>query len=95
MHKRVEEFDYLNSNLSQSFAKDIAPRAGEMFEQEVRERARLLYNLKYSVAEAIARIRNNIEWEFDQSWNKQDPAILQQVDKIVKAFYKTMKGKLD
>lgn len=95
MHKRVEEFDYLNSDLSESFNKSVSARSDEMFEKEVTERAHLLYNLKYSAKEAVARIRSNIEWEFDHTWNKDDPAILKRLDSIVKGYFKNMKGKLD
>lgn len=95
MSKILEEFDYLNSDLSESFNKSVAARSDEMFEKEVKERARLLYNLRFSAKAAVARIRANIEWEFDNTWNKDDPAILKRLDAIVKAYFKSMKGKLD
>ncbi len=95
MQKRLEEFDYLNSDLSEAFNESVTVRSGEMFEKEVNERVRLLYNLKFSAKEAIARIKNNIEWEFDHTWNDSDPAILKRLNTIVKGYYKTMKGKLD
>jgi hypothetical protein len=95
MQKQLEEFDYLNSDISEAFNKSVSDRSGEMFEKEVNEKVRLLYNLKYSAKESIARIKNNIEWEFDHTWNKDDPAILKRLNTIVKGYYKTMKGKLD
>ncbi len=95
MLKRSEEFDYLNSDLSEAFDKKVSVRSSEMFEKEVMERVRLLYNLKFSAKAATARIRNNIEWEFDHTWNTNDPAILKRLNGIVKGYYKTMKGKLD
>ena len=95
MDRRPEEFDYLNSNLSEPFNKKIRIRSNEMFDTEVRERARLLFNLRFSVDKAISRIRNNIEWEFDQTWNRSNPAILEQLDSIVRDYYSKMQGKLD
>jgi hypothetical protein len=95
MQKRVEEFDYLNSNLSEQFNQKISVRSMEMFELEVKERTRLLFNLRYPEDKAVARIRNNIEWEFDHSWNANDPAVLDRVATIVKDYYKYMQGKLD
>jgi len=95
MDRRPEEFDYLNSNLSEPFNKKIRIRSSEMFEAEVRERAKLLFNLRFSVEKAISRIRHNLEWEFDQTWNKSAPAILEQLDSIVRNHYSKMQGKLD
>jgi len=91
----VEEFDYLNSNISKPFNEALEVRSDEMFSREVREKARLLYNLRYGKEKAIARIKNNIDWEFDHSWNKNDPTILGRVEEIVADAYKRMEGKRD
>lgn len=91
----VEEFDYLNSNISEPFNEALVVRSDDMLQREVRDRARLLYNLRYDVKKATARIRNNVAWEFDHSWNKNDPAVLARVDDIVADVYKRMEGKRD
>jgi len=91
----VEEFDYLNSDVSELFNKALAVRSGEMFDREVAERAKLLYNLHYGLAEATARIKCNIEWEFDDSWTNNRPQIHARIDKVVKELYARMKEKRD
>lgn len=92
---RKEEFDYLNSNVSRPFNDKVLVRSEEMFKREVLERARLLYNLKYSSKDAIARIKDNLSWEFDGTWTNRLPAIFEQIDGLVKSVYKKMEGKLD
>jgi len=91
----MEEFDYLNSNLSAVFNEQLKVRSLESFEQEVAERARLLFNLKFSLDDAIARIKQNIAWEFDDAWAYQVPAIYSRIDAIVKDRYSRMEGRKD
>ena len=63
----------------------------KQFEKGVRERARLLYNLKFSPAEATRRITQALLWEFDASvWPKSPPAFLTEVPGWVQAVYAQM-----
>ncbi len=92
---RKEEFDYLNSNLSEPFNEKVLVRSEEMFKREVLERARLLHNLKYSSKDAITRIKDNLSWEFDGTWTTRLPGIFEQIDELVNSVYKKLEGKLD
>jgi len=92
---KPEEFDYLNSNISVPFNEKISVRSTEMFELEVRERARLLYNLKFKQDQTIARLKHNISWEFDDAWTTGDHPLLARIDDMVATVYKRMKGKRD
>ena len=92
---RKEEFDYLNSNVSKPFNEKVQARSEEMFKREVLERARLLHNLNYSSQDAIARIKDNISWEFDGTWTTKNPAIFEEIDGLVKSVFKKLEGKLD
>ncbi len=91
----AEEFDYLNSNLSAPFNAQMKVRSDESFVREVTERARMLFNLKYSPSDAIARIQKNLEWEFDDTWAVRPPDVHKKVKEIVEGIYKRMEGKLD
>jgi len=84
----MPEFDYLSSNLSIRFSKELEGRCIEMFKKEVRERAALLFNLKFSREDAVHRIEQNIRWEFDDAWTKKDPPILPKVKDLVAEVYK-------
>jgi len=92
---RKEEFDYLNSNLSEPFNEKVMVRSEEMFKREILERAQLLHNLKYSSQDAIARIKENVTWEFDDAWTHKLPSVFGQIDELVKSVYKKLEGKLD
>ncbi|MBM4352307.1 MAG: hypothetical protein FJ109_00705 [Deltaproteobacteria bacterium] len=91
----AEEFDYLNSNLSAPFNEQLKVRSDESFVKEVSERARMLYNLRYSPKDAVARIQKNLEWEFDDTWAVRPPDVFKKVKEIVDGIYKRMEGKLD
>jgi len=89
----MEEFDYLNSNLSKRFGKEIEKRSEETFEVEVRERARLLFNLGYGIKDAVERIKKNIEWECDDAWTLKLPGFYEKVEAITKDQYDRLSGK--
>lgn len=91
----MEEFDYLNSNVSAAFNEKMRTRSLEAFEREVRERAKLLYNLRYPLDDAIARIKQNIVWEFDDAWVYRVPIIYSKVEEIVKERYARMQNRAD
>jgi len=91
----MEEFDYLNSNLSAAFNQKILVRSREAFEQEVAERIKLLFNLQFPPEQATRRIRDNIGWEFDSTWNKAQPELLGLIEGMVSNYYASRKGKLD
>ena len=70
----------------------------------IRERARLLYNLKFTEAQATRRIRAALEWEFDDSFaTTPHPAFFGEIGDIVASVFaharrgqapaKTPKGK--
>ena len=80
-------FDYLESNLSKSFKESIAGRFDEAFVSEVKERSRLLFNLRVPLEEAIDRINKNVEWEFDGTWTGGAPPVHEQTREIVSAVY--------
>jgi putative IMPACT (imprinted ancient) family translation regulator len=91
----TEQFDYLNSNLSLPFNEKIAVRNAEMFEREVRERAKLMCHLKYSQADTVSRLKQNIAWEFDDAWTRKSPSVSDRIDELVALVYKHLEGKKD
>ncbi|MBM4370679.1 MAG: hypothetical protein FJ098_03450 [Deltaproteobacteria bacterium] len=80
-------FDTMCSNLSPEFAESIQGRFDEMFLREVRERARLLFNLKVPLEEAIRRIQENVLWEFDDTWTGGQPAVHGRTREVVTGIY--------
>ena len=92
---RKEDFDYLNSNISEPFNDKVRVRSEEMFKREILERSQLLYNLKYSSEDAITRIKENLSWEFDGTWTNKLPSVFEHIDELVKSVYKKLEGKLD
>ena len=89
----MEEFDYLNSNVSKAFNEKIRVRSEEMFEREVRERAQMLYNLRYSQEDAVTRIEDNLAWEFDDTWTQRAPSCQSRVSSLVAEIYGRLKGR--
>jgi hypothetical protein len=54
----------------------------------IRERAKLLYNLKFTSKRATQRIQSDLAWEFDNSIASTPlPSFYKQVPKIVAAVY--------
>lgn len=91
----MEEFDYLNSNVSVPFNESMADRSREAFSREVKDKARLMYNLRFGKKEAVERILGNIAWEFDDTWTTRLPEGYEDVESIVDAVYGKMAGKKD
>lgn len=80
-------FDYMQSNVSESFNEGIDGRFDESFVADVKERARLLFNLQLSLEDAIERINKDVEWEFDETWTAGLPPVHKQTREIVAAIY--------
>ena len=87
MSQRNQTFDWMT----------VSPRVDggaafrKQFEKAVRERARLLYNLKFSAADATKRITDALSWEFDTTtWPKMQPAFFAEVPGWVQAVYTQM-----
>jgi len=80
-------FDYMQSNVSKRFNEDLGGRFDESFRADVQERARLLFNLRLSLDEAVERINKNVEWEFDGTWTSGLPPVHEQTREIVAAVY--------
>jgi len=80
-------FDYMQSNLSKRFNAGLAGRFDEAFVAEVKERARLLFNLRVPLDEAVERISKNIEWEFDDTWTGGTPPVHEQTREIVTGVF--------
>ncbi|MFH1530042.1 MAG: hypothetical protein ABIK09_04800 [Pseudomonadota bacterium] len=80
-------FDYMQSDVSERFNKDIEGRFDEAFLAEVQERARLLFNLHLPLDEAVERISKNVEWEFDRTWTSSLPAVHERTQEVVTAVY--------
>ncbi len=91
----AEDFDYLNSNINDQFVSKGLVSSDEMFQREVNERAKLLFNLKYDAKATAARIKQNVEWEFDDAWKNSRPGVYKEIDRLVKDLYKRMKNKAD
>jgi len=91
----AEQFDYLNSDVSAPFNEKLAARSQETFEREVRERAQLMCHLRFRREDTIARLKQNIAWEFDDAWTKKAPSIHAQIEAIVTEVYKHLEGKKD
>ncbi|MBM4387030.1 MAG: hypothetical protein FJ088_04785 [Deltaproteobacteria bacterium] len=77
-------FDYLHPNIPGDFMNKIKTRFVEMHLREIRERAHLLRNLRYSKDRAASRIKNNIAWEFELS---KIPSFIKEVDRLVSEVY--------
>ena len=91
----MEEFDYLNSNVSKDFEDSLGDRSSHMFEREIKERAQLLHNLHYPKDQTILRIRHNLAWEFDDAWTRKEPKMVAMVETIVYDVYKRLADKRD
>lgn len=55
--------------------------------REIRERARLLYNLRFSAQATTQRIQRAIAWEFDDFASTPMPAFYDEVGALVEAVY--------
>ncbi len=83
----AQEFDWMETGPR----RDGSAAFNRQFEQAVRERARLMFNLNYTVTEAVRRIRLNLDWEFDTTiWPRKSPAFFEQVPTWVQAVYTQM-----
>jgi hypothetical protein len=80
-------FDYVVSNLSARYGTELKARFNDTFVREVKERARLLFNLRVPLEDAIRRISENIEWEFDDAWTGGLPAIHKKTRDVIKSVY--------
>ena len=60
-------FAWYHSQIPDAFKDKIANRFEEVYLSEVRDRARLFFNLRYPLEYAIHRLMENIEWEFELS----------------------------
>jgi hypothetical protein len=56
----------------------------EMYLSELRERAALLKRLNYDKAEARARLRANVHWDFELH---SQPGFLSKIDSIIEDVY--------
>ena len=80
-------FDYMKSDLSKGFGDTISGRFDESFIAEVKERARLMFNLRVPLEDAIRRITENIEWEFDETWTTSQPELPAHTTELVTGVY--------
>lgn len=80
-------FDYMKSDLSKDFNDKIRGRFDEAFIAEVKERAKLMFNLRVPLEDAIRRISENIDWEFDETWTTSQPQLPGQTTEIVTGVY--------
>lgn len=84
---RTETFDWM----SVSARRDGGAAFERQFEKAVRERARLLFNLRYPASAATQRILAGLSWEFDTSvWPRKAPGFMKSVKKWVDDTYKQM-----
>jgi len=87
MPARAQTFEWM----SVSRKADGRAAFDRQFEKAIRERARLLFNLRYSAADATRRITDGLRWEFDSTiWPKTPPAFLAQVPSWVEDVYRQM-----
>ena len=87
MAKRSKDFDWMDVPARPH--GDAAFRV--QFEKAVRERAKLLFNLRFPAAETTKRILAGLAWEFDASvWPKTPPAFLGEVPGWVDDVYLRM-----
>lgn len=78
-------FDYYHPKIPEDFREKIKNRFYEMHYTEMRERAKLYFNLRFPRNKAIKRIKQNIEWDFELS---VIPPFYNDVEKIVEEVYK-------
>ncbi|MBM4395021.1 MAG: hypothetical protein FJ087_04965 [Deltaproteobacteria bacterium] len=78
-------FDWMHDKVNPAFAKKIVGRFAEMHRAEMEQRARLLHNLKYTRDRAIARLRQNLEWDFEMS---RVPKFRSEIPGIVDRVYR-------
>ena len=80
-------FDYMKSDLSKEFNDKIRGRFDEAFIAEVKERAKLMFNLRVPMEDAIRRISENIEWEFDETWTTTGQELPARTTELVTGVY--------
>ncbi|MEW5851188.1 MAG: hypothetical protein AB2A00_20540 [Myxococcota bacterium] len=78
-------FPWLHSQLPTELTKTFKDAALDAYRREVRERAALLHHLGYPREHAVARCRQNLEWEY-QLHGKAP--ILDELNALVDAVYK-------
>jgi len=79
------QFDWMVPKVNRQFLKRIEGRPVELGRLEIEQRARLLFRLNYTKAQAVKRISDNIAWEYELSTL---PAFHREVREIVEGVYK-------
>lgn len=83
---RVEmPFSWYHADLPTQTDARRAARANGMYERELAEKAALLQRLGHSLEQTQARLRANIEWDFEMNGGRA--AIVARIDAIAKAVY--------
>jgi hypothetical protein len=77
-------FPWCYSSVPEDYAGSFPRKREAMYLAEIEDRAALLYRLRYPKAAAVARLRGNLEWDFELH---RIPKLLERVETIVDAVY--------
>jgi hypothetical protein len=77
-------FPWLHPSIPADYRKTFAREAEAATLQELEERAALLCRLRYRKADAAARLRASLRWEYELH---RTPKLIDRVDAIVDAVY--------
>lgn len=80
------QFDWMVPQVNRQFLKKLEGRQVELGRAEIEQRARLLFRLNYSKAQAVKRISDNIAWEYELATL---PPFHKEVREIVECVYKS------
>lgn len=77
-------FSWFHPNVPTEYT-DAGQKAERMYIHELRERAALLMRLGYTKDEARARLKGNVQWDFELHGK---PGHLGRIDEVVESVYK-------
>jgi hypothetical protein len=82
-------FDWMEAPSDEGRAANEAAKLREMVLSEAARRTELYVNLRFSRADALARVRGNLRWEFEVQGM---PAFLDDAAAVVNAIYDREEG---
>lgn len=80
-------FDYLHPDVNPKYTEATKANAEKAHLQAIKERAAMLHRLGYSKEDAIRRLEQNVEWDFDK-WADRLPSFYEQITAIVEQIYR-------
>ena len=77
-------FPWCRPTIPEDYARTFSRKREAMYLTELEERAALLCRLKYPKAQAVARLKANVKWDFELH---RAPKFLDKVEGIVDGVY--------